>query len=210
MIDPKKIWTSAQLPTLPSVAVQLLELSNDSSAEIHQVVDVIKADPAISAKILKSTNSSYFGIRAEITTIEKAVSLLGTIVVTSLALSFSLSESTMTAGVLSEHYQRYWLQSIVQGAAAEVIGEAIGQKAGSEFFMTGLLIDLGQLAMLKTIPEEYLEVLEKTQNEKKELFLVEQEILGFNHIEISTKLMQHWKLPRISYSCSSLPPFVGR
>lgn len=195
MIDPKKIWTSAQLPTLPSVAMQLLELSNDPDAEIKQVVDVIKADPAISAKILKSTNSTFFGFKSEITSIERAVPLMGTTVVTSLALSFSLVEAAMTSGEMAEHYQQYWLQSITQGAAAEVIGETFGQKSGSEFFMTGLLVDLGRLAMLKTIPEEYLAVLEKTQSEKMELFQIEQEEFGFDHIEISTKLMQHWKLP---------------
>ena len=109
MIDPTKIWSSSQLPTLPSVAIHLLELSKDPETEIRDVIEVIKTDPAISAKILKSTNSSFFGFNSKVTSIDRAVPLLGTTVVTSLALSFSLVDAAMTTGPMVEHYNAYWM-----------------------------------------------------------------------------------------------------
>ena len=91
MIDPTKIWSQTQLPSLPSVAARLLELTRNPETELSQVVQAIKADPAISAKIVRAANSTFFGVRTEVTGIERAVSMLGPTVANSLALSFALT-----------------------------------------------------------------------------------------------------------------------
>ena len=196
MINPEKIWSSASLPTLPSVAIQLLDLSRDPETEIRQVVDVIKTDPAITAKILKSTNSAFFGFKSEVKSIDRAVPLLGTTVVTSLALSFSLVEAAMTNGPMADHYQSYWMQSVVQGATAEVVAELGSKGLDCEFFLTGLLLDLGRLAMLKTIPNDYLPVLERAAAEPIDLLRLEREMLGVDHVTVGMKLMENWNLPK--------------
>lgn len=195
MVDLQKIWSSSQLPTLPSVAIRLLDLSRDPQAEIQQVVEVIKTDPAITAKLLKATNSSFFGFSAEITSIERAVPLLGTTAVTSLALSFSLHASAMSSGPLVEHYNAYWLQSVTHGAIAELLGKNEGQNAGGECFLAGLLMDIGRLAMLKTIPDEYLPVLLTARDEQRDLHEVETEQLGLDHAAVGAKLMEDWDIP---------------
>lgn len=215
MVDPRKIWSSSQLPTLPSVAIRLLEISRDPNVKIKDVVEIIKADPAISAKILKATNSSFFGLKSEIASIDRAVPLLGTTVITSLALSFSLVESAMTSGAMAEHYNTYWTQSVVQGITAEVFGNDSTKKQECDFFLSGLLVDLGRLAMLKTIPREYLPVLQKTRKEHRDLHEVEAEMLGVDHIEVGMKLVDHWKLPKalisaIEHHHASLPQIRER
>ena len=197
MIDPKRIWMSSQLPTLPSVAIKLLELTRDPETEIRQVIEVINTDPAIAAKILKAANSSFFGLSSEVRTLDRAVPLLGTTVSTSLALSFSLTDDAMSKGPVAEHYQSYWRQSIVQGAAAELLGMRQNKAIAAEYFLSGLLLDLGRLAMLKTIPRQYLPVLEKATQEGKSLSECESQSLGFNHVEIGSKLMENWKLPKV-------------
>ena len=194
MIDPTKIWSSSQLPTLPSVAIHLLELSKDPETEIRDVIEVIKTDPAISSKILKSTNSSFFGFNSKVTSIDRAVPLLGTTVVTSLALSFSLVDAAMTTGPMVEHYNAYWMQSIVQGVSAEVLSKYSREGLECEYFLAGLLTDLGRLAMLKTIPDEYQPALQKSADEQRDLYVVESEMLGINHVEAGIKLMENWSL----------------
>ena len=134
MIDPKKIWSSSQLPTLPSVAMKLLELARDPETEFKDVIDVVKTDPAITTKILKAANSSFFGFKSPVTSIERAVPLLGTTVVTTLALSFSLVDAAMTSGPLAQHYTAYWKQSIVQAVAAEVLAERVRERTGERLF----------------------------------------------------------------------------
>lgn len=195
MLDPKRIWLSSQLPTLPSVAAKLLELVRDPETSIDDVVGVIRSDPAISAKLVKAANGSYFGVRTTIKAIDRAVPLLGTTVSTSLALSFVLADDSMKAGALSEHYRRYWKQSVVQSAAAECLGKQLPGRDASEFFLAGLLLDLGRLAMLKTIPAEYLPVLDRADAEQRPLWEVEIEVLGFSHALVGAKLLENWKLP---------------
>lgn len=195
MIDPRKIWSSAQLPTLPSVAVALLDLSRNPDVEISDFVEVIRTDPAITAKILKAANSSFFATRTQVTSLDRAVPLLGTTVVTSLALSFSLIDAAMPDGPMAESYQDYWRQSLVQAAAAETLSALVPQGSDCEYFLAGLLVDLGRLALLKTIPKEYSTVLKACHQLDRELPLAENELLGFDHVEIGSKLMENYKLP---------------
>lgn len=194
MIDPRKIWSSTQLPTLPSAAMKLLDLSRSRNAELRDVVEVIQTDPALSAKILKATNSSFFGVRSEIRGVDHAVSLLGTTIATSLALSFSLTEQAMSRGAMAPHYRNYWMQSVVQGVAAEMLCRESGEKSPSEFFLCGLLMDIGRLAMLKTIPDDYRAVLEQAAESDQPLFDLERELLGVDHVEVGVKLMEQWKM----------------
>ncbi len=195
MIDPQKVLTSAQLPSLPAAAVKLLELSRERKVEIGKVVEVIKSDPALTVRVLKATNSSFFGFRSEITSIDRGVPLLGTDVAVSLALGFSLIQESVGAGPLSEHYRSYWMQSIVHAAAAEVLSEITSTGCPSESFQTGLLLDIGQLAMLATIGKEYLPVRDKAHDEQQELFEVENSEFGFDHCEIGFRLASKWGLP---------------
>jgi two-component system, cell cycle response regulator len=195
VVDPKKIWSSSQLPTLPTIAMRLLELARDPETEFKDVIGVVKTDPAITAKILKAANSSFFGFKSPVASIERAVPLLGTTVVTTLALSFSLVDAAMTSGSLAQHYTAYWKHSIVQAVAAEVLAERVAKGLAGDCFLTGLLLDLGRLAMLKTVPNDYLPVLEEWQEQGGSLKEREAARLGIDHVRVGAQLMREWKLP---------------
>ena len=193
-----RILKSPQLPSVPAVAIKLLDLAQDMDSSTRDIVETIKSDPALAAKILRSANSSYFSFRSEIRTLEQAVPLIGRTVTTSLTLSFSLSNEAMTDGLLAQRYKQFWLQSVVQASAAETLAGYIDKKslAGELLFNTGLLIDLGQLAMLRVLSDDYLPVIEKLQDEDAELRQCEGEVLGFDHAEVGARLMQQWKFPQ--------------
>ena len=195
MRDAHRIWSSPQLPTLPAVALKLLELARSPDAEVREVIAIVRSDPAISARILKSTNSSFFGLKSPVTSIDRAVPLLGTTVVTSLALSFSLAEAAIGSGPLVEHYRAYWLQSMVQGVAAESLADADQRGRGSDYFLAALLADLGRLAMLKTVSREYLPVLDLARQSEEPLHVLERQELDIDHMEVGIKLLETWRLP---------------
>lgn len=194
MIDSSQILKSTQLPTLPTVAVQLVELSRNPNAEIREVVSAIRADPAITARILKATNSAYFGLSSQISSIDRAVPLLGTTVVTSLALTFSLDSAAVSSGPLADYYKKYWTQSVVQASAAEMIAPHCTEKLECEYFLIGLLLDIGRLAMLKAIPADYGMVVALAFDDQQELWVSEQQQLGVTHSEIGAQLMKEWGL----------------
>ena len=188
---------SPQLPSVPAVAIRVLEITSDPGSETSDVVDAIRSDPALAAKILKSANSSYFSFRSEVTSLERAVPLIGRTVISSLALSFSLATETMTDSALTEHYRHYWLHSIVQASAAETLAKYAETGPSSELFMTGLLLDLGRLALLKVGGPDYLPVLEQWGSGESGLHELETARFGFNHVDAGVELMSRWKLPRV-------------
>jgi diguanylate cyclase (GGDEF)-like protein len=195
MVDLQRVLRSSQLPTLPTVAMRLLELARDPESGIKEVVAVVRTDPAISAKILKAANSSFFGLRSQVQAVDRAVPLLGTTVATSLALSFSLTDDSMSQGPLAEQYHQFWMQSVVQAAAAEQLASYLDTNLAPEFFLSGLIQDIGRLALLKAVPREYLAVLNEARATTRPLSIVEIERLGFDHADIGARLLEQWKLP---------------
>lgn len=173
--------------------MRILELTQDVNSSTKEIVNAIKSDPVMSAKILKAANSTYFGCRAEIKTLEHAVTIIGRSALTTLALSFSLSDETVRDEQLASHFLRYWLQSIVQAAAAETLAMQHDPKLASEWFMAGLLVDLGQLALLKLLKDKYVPILEG--DDPLPLHLRETQSIGMSHIEVGVRLMEQWRLP---------------
>ncbi len=195
MTVPDSILRSSQLPSLPAVAVRLLQLARDPETDVRTVIETIRSDPAICAKILKAANSSYFGFRSKVTSIERAVPLLGTTVVTSLALGFSLVDDSAAAGPMYEFYQRYWLQSLAQAAASELLSQHAAAAVECEYFLAGLLADLGHLALLKTMAKQYAPLLQTAQDGLHCLLELERQALGCDHVEVGVVLMEKWELP---------------
>jgi diguanylate cyclase (GGDEF)-like protein len=194
-MDPKTIWSSSKLPSLPEAAVRLLEISKQDDFEVDDVIAAIKTDPAVTARILKSANSSFFGFRLEIRSIDRAVPLLGTNMVTSLALGFSLLDESTAPSALSSYFKTYWQQSVVQATAAELLSQCAEIGCHNESFQTGLLLDIGHLAMMAALGQEYLPVLEMIEVSRITLADAEHEVLDFDHTLIGSKLADQWKLP---------------
>lgn len=207
----EQVLKSQQLPTLPTIAIRLLELTRDPDSEIRDFVDTVKSDPALSAKILKSANSSYFGLSSSVTTVDRAIVLLGTTVATSLSLSFSLSDEAMSSGPLAEHYRDYWMQSIVQSASAEALEEVGFKGLGADLFLCGLLLDLGRLALLKAVGRAYTPILDEAKTGPAVLVDIESRVLGYSHVDVGDHLMKSWKLPQSfieAVRCHHLPASV--
>lgn len=198
MITLDQVLSSSSLPTLPAVAVKLVEVSRDPNTDVNQIVQIVKSDPAICGKILKSANSTYFGFSSKVTSIERAVPLLGTTVVTSLALSFSLSDDTLGKGKLARCYRDYWLQSLCQSAACELVSSTFETSmVATDYLLAGLMMDVGRLAMLKTASREYYPVLEVVEEKHLNLPAVEEGMLGFTHCQVGAKLIESWGLPSL-------------
>ncbi|MDB5342602.1 MAG: diguanylate cyclase [Schlesneria sp.] len=195
MIDPARIWSLTQLPSLPTVAQTLLKLTANPETELRQIVQLVKADPAISAKVVKAANSTFFGVRSEVKGIERAVSLLGPSVSNSLALSFGLTLASAANSPMANHYRDCWKQSIIQASATAEIAHRIAPASADDFSLCGLLLEVGRLALMSSFETEYRPVLESAQEGRLSLSQIEEEWLGIQHAEVGARLMEHWKMP---------------
>src|ERR1051325_6151536 len=141
----ERILRCPTLPTLPAVAVRVLELTGDESVSLERLAEEIQNDQALAAKVLKTINSSFYGVRRPCGTISQAMVMLGLSAVKSLALSFSLVSSIGFGDDEFDHVA-YWRRGLYTAAAAKIIAREVGRAFEDEAFLGGLLQDVGMMA----------------------------------------------------------------
>lgn len=186
---------SATLPTIPAVAVQLLEAFSDPDAPISAIVDIVKTDPAITAKLLKAANSPRYGGNNRIESLDRAVVWLGKHTVSCLALSFTLVDSAQQTGAFGAYFKELWLQSVIQALAMDWLAKRYQPDAQGAAFVAGLLADVGRLALMRDDPSAYASLMDRARQEHRPIEEFELEELGKVHSEVSAELLDGWSLP---------------
>jgi len=191
------ILTSAQLPILPVAAVRLLELTAREDSAFVDIVNLIAQDMALSAKILKVANSSFYSFQQQITSINQAVSLLGINAVRSLVLSFTF----LAMGERRDHslfnFDLFWERSLVGATTAKLIAGLVPQIDADEIFTISLLQNIGQLIFALTVPSRYDHVLERLAVGGREVgeVALEEEYLALAHTTSGYEVARVWGLP---------------
>ncbi len=188
--------SNTTVPTIPAVAIQLLELYDNPDVAMKEIVELLQSDPALTAKIVKAANSPAYGIGREVTDLKQAVALLGKAIVTPLVLSFSLAEKSMPSQAAADLFSRYWLQAIVQAIAAECLALRYAKPKAGEWFVAGLLSSIGRLALINHDAEKYDEVMADAEARKTNLHDAEQRLLETTTVDLSADLLREWNLPQ--------------
>jgi putative nucleotidyltransferase with HDIG domain len=185
-----------ELPTLPAATVRLATLINDPTAGAPEFVKVIKPDIALTANVLKLSNSAYFGLSREITSVRQAITLLGTKRI------FELAASASFARVLPESIPGYeveaaqfWKHCVAVAALSERFAYVLGLPTPDLTFTAGLLHDIGKLALGLFLKEHENEVMSRVRTGEVSLINVEKEVLGTDHAELGGAVSDHWQLP---------------
>lgn len=181
------------LPSLPVVAVRLLELTADPDVAMSDIVALVQQDQALAAKVLKTVNSSFYGLSSPCGSIDRAMGYLGLNTVKSLVLGFSLVETTRGADEHGLDLEAHWRRAIIGATGARVVASAVGGVDPEEAFTAALFQDMGMLACFATIKEDYTGVIRGVAHH--EVCRVEHEALGFDHAVVGAALAGKWKLP---------------
>ena len=190
----ERILRCPTLPSLPMVAMRVLELTQDENVSVDELARTIQNDQAIAAKVLKTVNSSFYGLRKPCATIAQAMVMLGLAAVKSLALSFSLVSSLGSSDDEFDHVA-YWRRGLYTGVAAKLIAHEAGKEFEDEAFLGGLLQDIGMMAMYQGLGQAYLRVT-LAAGHHRELVKHELASLEIQHPDIGAMLAERWKLPR--------------
>ncbi len=181
------------LPSLPAVAMRVLELARDDNAAIDDIAAVVQNDPALSAKILKTINSSYYGLPNPCPTIGRALAMMGRTTVKSLVLGFSLV-SVAGEGDRDDGLNDYWRRCLFAAAAARRLA-ACGASDPEEAFAAALMQDLGMLAIYAASRSEYDAIVREAEGDHRRLPAIERRELGFDHATVGAELGMRWRLP---------------
>jgi diguanylate cyclase (GGDEF)-like protein len=192
----QKIRQCPNLPSLPTVAVQILDLASKPTADIAEIARLISKDPALSTKILRTVNSSFYGRSQHVGTISHALVILGLQSVKTLVLGFSLVTTLSKDKNRGFNHLNYWRRSIYAATAARTIAVKMGLVQQEEAFLGALLQDIGMLVMDQVLSATYSEICGKAPTHP-ELIKCETEAFGMTHAEIGAILAEQWKLPPI-------------
>lgn len=187
-----------KMSSLSPTTAKVLQLVNDMNCSPMELTKVIKLDPVLSAKVLKVVNSSYFSVSQKITSLERAIIMLGLNTIKNLALSAAvLSQFTDKNFSYAFNVQEFWKHSLAVAVTAKLIAveRKISKLFVENYFIAGLLHDIGLLIENMAYPEEMKQIIEKVNQSSINIIEAEENILqGLNHCKIGAALGKNWNL----------------
>ena len=190
------------LPSLPAIAVQVLELVRHSNCDIPQLARLISKDPALASKILRTINSSMYVRPNKVSKLTQALTLLGLQTVRVLVLGFSLVRNLKfkNKGFKPLDYWRHASASMHATAATTLGVRRIGIEQQEEAFVASLLMDIGMLVLDDLLGESYGKIVDRARGHG-DLCKIEDSVLQTTHAQVSGLLAETWRLPE----CLSVP-----
>ncbi len=186
-----------KLPTIPVVAHEILSIVRDDLVSVNKLENIVRNDPAITAKIMSVANSAFYGARVPSKTLDSAILRIGFNTVKNIALGISLL-TVMTNGREQSalDYKRIFNHSVSVGFIAGVLRREFKLEVSDEILINGILHDIGYLILNKYFPETYKKVI-TTYNLGRPLLESELYILEYTHADIGHWLAGKWNLPSV-------------
>ncbi len=187
-----------RLPSLPSIAMRILNAVKTDEASLGELAKIVSSDPALAARVLKISNSSFYALPQKVDNIQKALTILGTETLKNIALSFVIVRCMLTNDGGGFNFDFFWKRAVTAAVASDLISKAIDQKS-DDIFITALLQDIGIVILYLCMSEEYLKVLDEKRASGTSIVAVERKIFNFDHQEVGTRILQKWELPESIY-----------
>ncbi len=191
----QKVLSCSKLPTLPTIAVQVIEMTSDENVSMGELAKVIEFDQGLATKILSTVNSAFYGLPKQCSTLSHAQSLLGLDAVKTLALSFSLVKSIREGADEDFDYEKYWRRAIFSAVAAKAVASMVRCGDAEEAFLGALLQDLGLIALAKALGEEYTKIVRECDVDHRSLLKREIAEFELQHPDIGAMIAERWRLP---------------
>lgn len=184
------------LPTLPTVYATLTELINNPRATPEDAAGVIANDQASAFKVLRSANSAFYGLHGHIDTISQAIIHLGFNEVKNLIAAISIINMFSKDNTLNNfRHVDFWAHSIGVGLITRYIGQVKGLGNVENFFLAGILHDIGKLVFAEYAKNEYIEALAFAKDKGIPIKDAEMTVLGIDHTFAGGLLADKWKIP---------------
>ena len=182
-----------KMPSLSTTVSKVLEICSRPDTVPNDLNRVISLDPVLAGQVLKLINSAYYSLMNKVTSLTRAIIMLGLNTVKNLALSTAIIRSVSQAKKSRAlPIRAFWAHSIAVGVMAKLLaaGRGLSLAEREEYFVAGLLHDLGKIP----IGDEYTEVLARVETAQNPLVTVEQQVLGLDHEEVGAMIATKWKL----------------
>ncbi len=185
-----------KMPSLSTTVTKVLDVCNQPDVSPNDLNKIISLDPVLAGNVLKLINSAYYSLPNQITSLTRAIIVLGINTVKNLALTTAVLGSIKNSrrGALS--MDKFWSHSLCVGVTAKEFSKQckIPVNQREEYFLSGLLHDLGKIPMSQCFPEEYAQCIALCHDREITFHEAEQSIFGFNHQHCGSIIAHKWKL----------------
>jgi putative nucleotidyltransferase with HDIG domain len=186
--------TIGELPSSPAIVSAVMGLTSNLDADVSDISRVMATDQSLTAKVLKLSNSSFYGRSRAVDSLEEAIMLLGFYSVRSLVVATSTYSMFETKGDKGPEL-KLWRHSLSTAIAARQIAAAVGHPGRDEIFVAALLHDIGKLVLLKKTTADFLQVIVEVEATTGSFTEVENSRFGFTHCEVAELLLEEWSFP---------------
>jgi len=186
-----------EIPPLPGVASQVMEMTNDPDASASELNKVISKDEALTANLLKLCNSSYYGLPRVISSVTQAIMYLGFQTVRNMVLSSTINKIMNEYDLSMYNYAKNGLadHSFATAVASQVIAKRLRPGLRDTAFTGGLLHDVGKIILCRFV-EDHRSELAGFSNSSLVTASAERELFGTDHAEVGAKVADNWNFPQ--------------
>jgi HD-like signal output (HDOD) protein len=189
------VQSCSNLFTLPEIYLRVRDVVDNPVSTMDDLANVLKIDPAISARLLKIVNSPFYGFPKQIDSISRAVNLIGMQSINDLVTATTIGQTFtgMTSDLMD--LSAFWRKSVLCALLAGKIAKDNGTEESERFFIEGLLRDIGHLVLYQTIPQRAQSALIEAGYLGSPLAEVERSSIGYDFTEIGAELIRFWSMP---------------
>ena len=184
-----------RLPSMPQVAIELQRVMNDPGSDASDLAEVISLDQKLTAALLRLVNSALFSFPSKIDTVSRAVALVGTRQISTLALGAMMIDLFKDCPSPVLPLEQFWKHSLACAHMSGGLAQNCSRLDVERYFVAGLLHDMGRLALTCSMPGLVMACIRRAEERECLLFEAENEILGFTHARLGAMMLKKWELP---------------
>lgn len=190
------LFSRARMPSSPALAARILALLDDPAADVRDFAALLRTDAALAAKLLRTANTAEFVQRNPVTTVERAVSVVGLTRVKSIALGFQLVAHLDQLGGAPFDMRTFWQHALVRACLARTLARRVAPARQEEAFLIGLLADCGVVIAVQLLGPSYAQLCQSALAPLA-FFAVEQHSFPYTHVDAIAALADEWRLPEV-------------
>lgn len=185
------------VPALPKTVEGLLAMACERDCSSMELLSILGRDPVFSLKLLRLVNSPFCDMAEDAASLQRAAVFVGTDTLRNVAIGLGAVGAFPVRNMAGMDAAEFWLHSLATGVCARLLARRMGasEEESSEFFLAGVLHDIGKLVHALSLGDDFLQVLRMAAEPGCSISDAEGEVLGITHSETGALLAKRWGLP---------------